>query len=204
MVIRTDQWLFCRDYGVTIQIKALDQVTIREVKVTAKFFPEGTWNPQVQTRTFGGFSLRKGEVKQLVASFNYCPQRQVDPPILLEIQIYLPNSTLSYNYFIGRVLPTTYEDLARRATSLEQRVKELAALVDQLRRQVADLQARVANLTALLAAARADNERPSAVLAQVRAGRDALRAQLDQLQAQLSAVSQDKAAVEAQLTDARR
>ncbi len=42
LVIRTDQWLFCRDYGVTIQIKALDPVTIREVKVTAKFFPEGT------------------------------------------------------------------------------------------------------------------------------------------------------------------
>ncbi len=204
LVIRTDQWLFCQDYGVTIQIKALDPVTIREVKVTAKFFPEGTWNPQVQTRSFGGFSLRKGEVKQLVVSFNYCPQRQVDPPILLEIQIALPNYTLSYNYFIGRVLPTTYEDLARRAASLEQRVKELTALVDQLRKQVADLQARVANLTALLAAARTDNERLSAVLAQVRAERDALRAQLDQVQAQLSAVSQAKAAVEAQLADARR
>jgi chaperonin cofactor prefoldin len=123
---------------------------------------------------------------------------------LLEIQIYLPNSTLSYNYFIGRVLPTTYEALARYAASLEQRVKELTALVDQLRRQVADLQARVANLTALLAAARTDNERLSAVLAQVRAERDALRAQLDQVQAQLSAVSQAKAAVEAQLADARR
>jgi hypothetical protein len=204
LVIRTDQWLFCQDYGVTIKIKALDPVTIRGVKVTAKFFPEGTWNPQVQTRPFGGFSLQKGEIKQLVASFNYCPQRQVDPPILLEIQIYLPNSTLSYNYFIGRVLPTTYEDLARRAASLEQRVKELTALVDRLNRQVADLQARVANLTALLAAARTDNEKLSAVLAQVRAERDALRAQLDQVQAQLSAVSQAKAAVEAQLADARR
>jgi predicted nuclease with TOPRIM domain len=204
LVIRTDQWLFCQDYGVTIKIKALDPVTIREVKVTAKFFPEGTWNPQVQTRSFDGFSLRKGEVKQLVASFNYCPQRRVDPLILLEVQIALPNYTLSYNYFIGRVLPTTYEDLARRAASLEQRVKELTALVDQLKKQVADLQARVANLTALLAAARADNERLSAVLAQVRAERDALRAQLDQLQAQLSAVSQAKAAVEAQLADARR
>jgi hypothetical protein len=77
LVIRTDQWPFCQDYGVTIQIKALDPVTIR--KVTVKYFPEGTWNPQVQTRSFGGFSLRKGEVKQLVASFNYCPQRR---PIL--------------------------------------------------------------------------------------------------------------------------
>jgi hypothetical protein len=46
-VIRTDQWLFCQDYGVTIQIKALDPVTVKEVRVTAKFFPEGTWNPQV-------------------------------------------------------------------------------------------------------------------------------------------------------------
>jgi chaperonin cofactor prefoldin len=204
LVIRTDQWLFCQDYGVTIRIKALDPVTIREVKVTAKFFPEGTWNPQVQTRTFGGFSLQKGEVKQLVASFNYCPQRQIDPLILLEIQIALPNYTLSYNYYIGRVLPTTYEALARRAASLEQRVKELTALVDQLKKQVADLQARVANLTALLAAARTDNERLSAVLAQVRAERDALRAQLDQVQAQLSAVSQAKAAVEAQLADAKK
>lgn len=204
LVIRTDQWLFCQDYGVTIKIKALDPVTIREVKITAKFFPEGTWNPRVQTRTFGGFSLQKGEIKQLVASFNYCPQRQVDPPILLEIQIALPNYTLSYNYYIGRVLPTTYDALARYAASLEQRVKELTALVDQLKKQVTDLQARVANLTALLTAARTDNERLSAVLAQVRAERDALRAQLDQVQAQLSAVSQAKAAVEAQLADAKK
>lgn len=204
LVIRTDQWLFCQDYGVTIKIKALDPVTIREVKITAKFFPEGTWNPRVQTKTFGGFSLQKGEIKQLVASFNYCPQRQVDPPILLEIQIALPNYTLSYNYYIGRVLPTTYDALARYAASLEQRVKELTALVDQLKKQVTDLQARVANLTALLTAARTDNERLSAVLAQVRAERDALRAQLDQVQAQLSAVSQAKAAVEAQLADAKK
>jgi chaperonin cofactor prefoldin len=204
LVIRTDQWLFCQDYGVTIQIKALDPVTVKEVRVTAKFYPEGTWNPQVQTRPFGGFSLQKGEIKQLVVSFNYCPQRQIDPLILLEIQIYLSNYTLSYNYFIGRVLPTTYEALARYAASLEQRVKELTALVDQLKKQVADLQARVANLTALLAAARTDNEKLSAVLAQVRAERDALRAQLDQVQAQLSAVSQAKAAVEAQLADAKK
>jgi chaperonin cofactor prefoldin len=205
LVIRTDQWLFCQDYGVTIKIKALDPVTVKEVRVTAKFYPEGTRNPQVQPpKTFGGFSLQKGEIKQLVVFFNYCPQRQIDPLILLEIQIALPNYTLSYNYFIGRVLPTTYEDLARRAASLEQRVKELTALVDQLKKQVADLQARVANLTALLAAARTDNERLSAVLAQVRAERDALRAQLDQVQAQLSAVSQAKAAVEAQLADAKK
>jgi predicted nuclease with TOPRIM domain len=205
LVIRTDQWLFCQDYGVTIQIKALDPVTVKEVRVTAKFYPEGTWNPQVlPPKTFGGFSLQKGEIKQLVVSFNYCPQRQVDPLILLEIQIALPNYTLSYNYYIGRVLPTTYEDLARYAASLEQRVKELTALVDQLKKQVADLQARVANLTALLAAARTDNEKLSAVLAQVRAERDALRAQLDQVQAQLSAVSQAKAAVEAQLADAKK
>lgn len=204
LVIRTDQWLFCQDYGVTIQIKALDPVTINKVQVVAKFFPEGTLYPETQTKPFGGFSLQKGEIKQLVVSFNYCPQRRVDPLILLEIQIYLPNSTLSYNYYIGRVLPTTYEDLANYAASLEQRVKELTALVDQLKKQVADLQARVVNLTALLAAARMDNEKLSAVLAQVRAERDALRAQLDQVQAQLSAVSQAKAAVEAQLADARR
>lgn len=67
MVIRTDQWLFCQDYGVTIQIKALDPVTVKEVRVTAKFYPSGvdmgifrspksTWSPlqTPSTRFIGG------------------------------------------------------------------------------------------------------------------------------------------------------
>ncbi|MEM4493294.1 MAG: hypothetical protein QXJ71_06005, partial [Pyrobaculum sp.] len=56
LVIRTDQWLFCQDYGITIQVKAMQPVTVSKVRVTAKFFPEGTLIPDVQPKEFPGFS----------------------------------------------------------------------------------------------------------------------------------------------------
>lgn len=204
LVIRTDQWLFCQDYGITIQIKATAPVAINKVTITAKFFPEGTLVPTIQSKAYDGFVLNTGQIWQAYAVFNYCPQRRLDPLILLEIAIYLPNETLTYNYYIGRVLPTTYEDLANYATSLEQKVKELTAQVEQLKQQIANLQMRLANLSTILAVAKTDNDRLATALAQVKAERDTLRAQLDQLQAQLNSVSQAKASLEAQLADARR
>ncbi|AET33998.1 hypothetical protein [Pyrobaculum ferrireducens] len=211
LVTRTDQWVFCQDYGVTIQIKALQPVTVNKVEVVAKFYTEPYLVPTVDKRSFGGFSLVTGETKQLALTFNYCPRRAVDPLILLEIWIYLSNYTISYNYYIGRVLPMSYDDLASYAASLEQKVKELSAQIDQLKQKIAELQdllkkrdAQVANLSALLSAARLDNDRLAAALAQLRAERDALRAQLEQTQAQLNAVSQAKASLEAQLADAQK
>jgi len=47
VVVRTDQWLFCRDYGVGVQIKALEAVTVSRVVVTAKFLPEETLRPDI-------------------------------------------------------------------------------------------------------------------------------------------------------------
>ncbi|WP_258871930.1 hypothetical protein [Pyrobaculum aerophilum] len=127
--------------------------------------------PTVDRRSFNGFSLSTGDVKQIALSFNYCPQRVIDPLILLEIWIYLPNYTLSYNYYIGRVRPSTYEDLANYAASLEQKVEDLSAQIDQLKQKIADLQAQlknkeaqIANLTSLLSAARLDNDRLAARL----------------------------------------
>ncbi|MEZ0318585.1 MAG: hypothetical protein ABWK05_01140 [Pyrobaculum sp.] len=211
LVIRTDQWLFCNDYGVTVQIKALDPVTVNGVKIVAKFFEEGTLMATVDSRSFSGFTLSKGESKQLTTSFNYCPQRRVDPLILLEIYVYLPNATWSYQYYIGRVLPTTYEDLAAYARRLEDKVKALEEEVARLKKIIDDLQARlrtregqVANLTSFLALARSDINKLEAALSQVKAERDSLRAQLEQTQAQLNAVSQAKASLEAQLADLRR
>ncbi|MEM4439331.1 MAG: hypothetical protein QW680_11975, partial [Pyrobaculum sp.] len=210
-VIRTDQWLFCRDYGVTITIKAMDQVSISRVEVVAKFFTEGTLVPQIQKREFGGFTLQKGASRQISVLFNYCPQRVVDPLILLELFIHLPNYTISYKYYIGRVLPTTYEELERRAAALEARVKELEGLVAQLRRQISDLQtqlrsreAQVANLTSLLTVSRLESERLAAALAQLQAERDSLRSRLEQTQSELNAVSQARSALEAQLSETRR
>ncbi|MEM1568985.1 MAG: hypothetical protein QXI84_10935, partial [Thermofilaceae archaeon] len=210
-VIRTDQWLFCQDYGVTVQIKAMDPVTVNGVKIIAKYFEEDTLRTTVDSKSFSGFTLSKGDSKQITASFNYCPQRRVDPLILLEIYVYLPNATWSYQYFIGRVLPTTYEDLAAYARALEDKVKALEEEVARLRKTVEDLRAQlriregqVANLTSLLALARSDINKLEAALSQVRAERDALRAQLEQTQAQLNAVSQAKASLEAQLAEVRK
>ena len=88
-VTRTDQWLFCTDYGVTVNIKALDPVTVNKVEIKVKFFEEGTYVPTVTSRSYSGFSLAKGESKQIATTFNYCPQRRVDPLILLEIYVYM-------------------------------------------------------------------------------------------------------------------
>ncbi len=144
-VIRIDQWLFCTNYGVTIQIKAMEPITVNKVEVVVKFFQEDTLTVTTQKRTFAGFTLTTGEIKQLPTTFNYCPQVTIDPLILLEIFILYRNNTVwAYQYYIGRVLPATYQDLMRQIASLRQTVENLKTEVDRLNNQIRELRNRLA------------------------------------------------------------
>jgi len=136
-IYRQTEWIYCREYAVVVEVKALVDLYVDKAEVVFKFIDEQTLSISksksvVEIRR----SLAKFERVQFSLSTTYCPREPRDPLILMGLTVYTNLTNPSLYYFIGRVLPMTFNDAMREIEKLRSEVEKLREEVEKLEEEL--------------------------------------------------------------------
>jgi len=163
----------CSTYSVAITITALEDVELKGGNVELLLYDGGV----LASKAVPAANLSRGESRQIVIQYRYCPDQPRDPILLLKLS--LDNNvtgTVGLRYFISRVESVTLSDALSRIRELESEVDKLRSiisekdrLIDELRRRIDELRGELESLRDELRSEKSRAEELLAMLADARA-----------------------------------